>query len=156
MQEIGINGSSSHARGDGTLRGLSAVFIDERRVFIDNGAVHGKSQLERSLQFVKNQGELKQPRRVWVVWVTIKRFAQTGQGFHGAMPFSLWIDESGKMGYKSLAEQVNQMDRAIQGRVNLEGMSPEERNELKEYLKSDNNKHLWENATREFREAFGD
>ncbi|RIV28721.1 hypothetical protein D2Q93_01620 [Alicyclobacillaceae bacterium I2511] len=156
VQVIGVNGSQSHSHVEDTLRGLSAVFVDETRAFIDNGAVHGKSQLERSLQFAKEQGELIDPHRVWGVWVTLKHFNQTGQGFHGAMPFSLWIDAAGKVGYKSLAEQVNQMERAIQSQVALKGLSQKERSILKDFLKLAASGVYWENATREFREAFED
>ncbi|GMA49440.1 hypothetical protein GCM10025857_07970 [Alicyclobacillus contaminans] len=151
MEKLGLTGKSNHSADD-TLKGLSALFVDGDKVFVDNGAIHAKSQLERSLTFVKSADELTDPRTVYVFWITLKR--RDGQmGFHGAMPFVLLVDETNRLGYKSLAEQVNKMDKAVKGQVDVTGVPEAVVAAARDYLvrvRPD----LWEHAAPEFRAAF--
>ncbi len=55
MEKLSLTGKSVHSTDD-TLKGLSAVFVDGDRIFIDNGAIHAKSELERSVTFCQVEG----------------------------------------------------------------------------------------------------
>lgn len=152
--ELNLKSKVSHSV-DESMRGLSAVFVDGNRVFIDNGAIHAKSNIEKGLQFVKTLEELPNPRELWVVWITLKRHPSKDQGYYGAMPFRLWIDDEAKMGYKSLSEQVNQMDKAVKGHVDLSAMPEEVRSRLKGFLRKVR-EDLWTHAFPSFLEALGE
>ncbi|SFU38784.1 YwhD family protein [Alicyclobacillus macrosporangiidus] len=151
MEKLNLTGKSKHSSDD-ALRGLSAVFVDGERVFIDNGAIHAKSNLERGLTFVKNREEVPNPRDVWVFWITLRR-GPDGQGYHGAMPFRLWVDEAAGVGFKSLAEQVNKMEKAVKGQVDLTGVPDEVVARVGGFLKQ-LRPDLWDHAGEAFRTAF--
>jgi YwhD family len=153
MEKLSLTGKSVHSTDD-TLKGLSAVFVDGDRIFIDNGAIHAKSELERSVTFAKSKDELSSPRLVYVFWITLKR-SEGKMGFHGAMPFVIWIDEQAKLGYKSLAEQVNKMDKAVRGQIDLSDIPDEVRLKVRDFLVN-LRPDLWENAATAFRAAFDD
>jgi hypothetical protein len=150
VEKLSLTGKTQHSSDD-SLKGLSAVFVDGDRVFIDNGAIHGKSQLEKNITFVKSKDELQNPREVWAFWITLKRFDGV-QGFFGAMPYVLLIDDTARQGYKSLAEQVNKMEKAVKGQVDLTGVPEAVRSRVREFLvrvRPD----LWEHAAPAFRAA---
>ncbi|MCL6515437.1 YwhD family protein [Alicyclobacillus sp.] len=151
MEKLNLTGQSKHSSDD-ALRGLSAVFVDGDRVFIDNGAIHAKSNLERGLRFVKTREEVPNPREVWVFWITLRRNPE-GQGYNGAMPFCLWVDEAAGVGYKSLAEQVNKMEKAVKGQVDLAGVPDAVVRHVASFLHS-LRPDLWEHASEAFRSAF--
>jgi hypothetical protein len=154
MENLNLVGKSKHTSDD-AMKGLSAVFVDADRVYIDNGAIHAKSQLEKGLQFVRNVDELSDPKTVWVFWITLKRNEDKEQRYHGAMPFKILIDETAQKGYKSLAEQVNQMDKAVKGHVDLTGVPGDVKARLKDFLKGVRTE-LWTLASEEFLKAFDD
>jgi len=152
MEKLSLTGKSNHQTDD-AMRGLSAVFLDGERIFIDNGAIHGKSSVEQGIQFVKSKDEVPNPRLVWVLWITLKRNAEKQQGYHGAMPFCIWIDDKAKLGYKSLAEQVNKMDKVVKGTIDISALPADIRERLTAFLKSVRG-DFWAHASTEFVEAF--
>lgn len=152
MEKLSLTGKSKHSTDD-AMKGLSALFVDGDRVFVDNGAIHAKSELERGLTVVKSKEELQDPRLVWIFWITLHRFEGNVQGYYGAMPFQLWIDQQGTQGFKSLADQVNKMEKAVKGTVDLTAIDTETRNKARAFLESIRS-DLWENASPAFREAF--
>ena len=134
------------------MKGLSAVLIDGGEIFIDNGAVHAKSRIERGITFVKHREDVPNPRQVLGLWVTLHRF-DGEQGFYGAMPFWLLIDGDTQTGYKSLAKQVNGMDKAVRGEVELTGVPSEVLQQVALFLR-ELRPDLWEYAAPHFRAAF--
>ncbi|WAH35735.1 YwhD family protein [Alicyclobacillus dauci] len=151
MQKLNLTGTSKHQTDD-QMKGLSAVFLDGDEVFIDNGAIHAKSRLEVGVKFVDDQSAVPDARHIQGLWITLKR-QENGLGYAGAMPFDLWIDDSTKMGYKKLSEQVNQMDKAVRGQVDVQGLPREVVNKLGAHLQKIR-PDLWENASDSFRQAF--
>ncbi|EJY55234.1 hypothetical protein URH17368_1974 [Alicyclobacillus hesperidum URH17-3-68] len=151
MQKLGLTGTSKHQTDD-QMKGISAVLMDGDEVFVDNGAIHAKSRIELGIQFVKSLTEVPNPRRVIGLWVTLKRFAD-GMGYSGAMPFELWIDADAKLGYKKLAEQVNSMDKAVRGTVDLSQLTDAEIEAFASFLRQ-TRADLWEHAAEGFRSAF--
>lgn len=152
MEKLSLSGSSKHDT-DETMRGLSVVFVDGEDIFIDNGGIHGKSRIERGIRFAKSVDEVPNPRHVFGIWITLHRFQGGVQGYHGAVPFELQIDADASVGYKSLAQQVNGMERAIKGTVDISALPGEVKQRLAEFLKSVG-AQLWEHAEASFREAF--
>lgn len=136
------------------MRGLSSVFVDGEQVFIDNGAIHGKSQIERGVTFVRKLEEVPNPRTVWGFWITLHRFEGGVQGYYGAMPFPIQLDGEAQVGFKSLAQQVNHMERAVKGQVDLSDVDSAVKKRLANYLQSIR-PELWTNAAPTFLEAFG-
>lgn len=152
MEKLSLSGKSSHSTDD-AMRGLSAVFVDGERVFIDNGAIHAKSNVERGIQFTRTKEEVKNPREIWVFWITLKRDETKQQGYHGAMPFPIYIDDEAKLGYKSLSEQVNKMDKAIKGQIDVSQVPLDVLEKTVAFLKQVR-VDLWEHAKPEFQAAF--
>lgn len=154
MQKLNLTGKSKHGEGvDDSMRGLSAVFVDGQDVFIDNGAIHGKSQLERGITFVRKLEEVQSPRTLWVFWITLHRFEGGVQGYYGAMPFPIYLDAEAQVGYKSLAQQVNHMEKAVKGQVVLDGVPDDVKERLAAYLRS-LRRELWDHAAPTFLQAF--
>ena len=154
--ELSLTAKSGHDTPD-EFASLSAVLLDGESVFVDNGAIHGKSRVERGIQFgAKTAEEIPNGRRVSVVWVTLKK-GEGGMGFNGicaAIPFR--IDAEAKLGYKSLPDQVNKMGDAMQGAIKLETLETGEIRKLAHFLKEFRGGELWNNSRPEVREALGD
>ncbi|MFD1677516.1 YwhD family protein [Alicyclobacillus fodiniaquatilis] len=151
MQKLSLTGKAKHQTDD-QMKGLSAVLVDGDDIFVDNGAIHAKSRLEVGIQFVKSLDEVPNARHIQGLWITLKR-QENGLGFTGAMPFDLWIDAGQKIGYKKLSEQVNNMDKAVRGMVDLSKLEPSLRMSIGQYLQKIR-PDLWENASADFRHAF--
>lgn len=151
MEKLSLTGKSKHAVDD-QMKGLSALFVDGDQVFIDNGAIHAKSRLERGVTWVKTASEVVSGRMIQGIWITLHRF-EHGQGYYGAMPFSLFIDENAHVGYKNLTEQVNHMDKAVRGTVKVDELDNETRLRIGSFLAMVR-EDLWTHASEEFRAAF--
>lgn len=151
--ELNLTAKVGHGTPD-DFASLSAVIIDGDSVFVDNGAIHGKSRVERGIQFgAKSPDQIPNGRRVLVVWVTLKR-SENGMGYNGmcaAIPFR--IDAEAKLGYKSLPDQVNKMGDAMKGAIKLGTLEPEEKEKLAAFLCEFQAGELWNNARPEVRAA---
>jgi hypothetical protein len=152
MEKLSVAGKPGHGSGDDSLRGLSAVLVDGEQVFIDNGAIHAKSRVEKGIRFVADPAEVPHPRRIWGFWITLKRREGGAQGFHGIMPFELDIDAQAGVGYKNLARQVNHMEKAVKGEADLSGVPDEVRQRLRAFLQGVR-PDLWENAADSFKQV---
>jgi hypothetical protein len=154
--ELGLTGQTGHGRPD-EFASLSAVIIDGDSIFIDNGAIHGKSRVERGIQFgAKSPEQVPDGRRIIVVWVTLKR-GESGIGYGGicaSVPFS--INADAQLGYKSLPDQVNKMGDAMQGKIQLDVLTPEEKTTLAAFLQEFRSGELWNNSRSEVLAAFGE
>jgi hypothetical protein len=157
VEQLRLTSRPTHST-DNQLRGMSAVIIDGDSVFVDNGAIHAKSGIERGIRFVQRPEEVPEPRRAWICWVTLHRFdADDGQGkvqgYYGLQVFPVDIDAKAKIGYKSLAESVNKMGYAVKGKVDISPLPSAERRRLGEFLRG-LRPDLWEHANPAFRAAF--
>lgn len=143
MERLQLTGANRH-RTPEALSTLSAIVIDGVDIRVDNAAIHGKSWPERGIRFVRDPDEVPNPRRVVVVWVTLRRHP-AGLGINGLAACTMQIDAEAGVGYKNLADQVNKMDYAVKGRILLDLLTPEEHNMLGAFLKAQR-AELWENA----------
>ena len=113
------------------------VLSPEGSIKVDPGAIHGRSEIEQSVQFVQKRNQINNAQCFWLVWVAIELdVSQRPVRYKGVAVSELWIDPAAKRGYKSLAEAVNRMDEAMRGGVNLKTFGRTERLSIAQQLKA--------------------
>ena len=137
--------------GSINLNDVSSVIIDGGEAYIDIGAMHAKSRVERGIKFSPNKEDVPNGRKVWVVWVAVDR---TGEGayYAGATACEMLIDSEARRGWKILADHVNRLDYAIKRRFMLDELSPEEKKALKDLLIR-HNAEWWERSPEQLKAA---
>ncbi|WP_415839650.1 YwhD family protein [Paenibacillus tarimensis] len=132
--------------GAGTinLNDMSSVIIDGDQAYIDIGAMHAKSKVERGIKFSPNKEDVPNGRKCWIVWVAVDR-GESGQYYAGATACEMLIDTEARRGWKILADHVNKMDYALKRRYILEGLNDTERTALRNLLIS-HNEQWWANS----------
>ncbi|MBE3552276.1 MAG: YwhD family protein [Kyrpidia tusciae] len=151
MEELELTGQTRHKTPD-ELSGLTAVILDGENVYVDKGALHAKSRVERGISFSDDPARLGQGRRVAVVWVSLGRNEQHQPCVHGLGACEMWVNEGDQTGYKRLAEHVNQMDQAVKGRVSVDVLGSEERRRLADFF-AENHRDVWEASSASLRDA---
>ncbi len=148
--------SSKEHKGFGAgfidLNSLSAVIVDGDQAYIDLGAMHAKSKVERGIKFLANKEDVPNGRKCWIVWVAVDKNAEAGPYFAGATACEMLIDEEAKRGWKILADHVNRMDYAMKRRILLDGLNEPEKAALKNCLTSYNEAY-WNNSGDELKQA---
>ncbi|ASS76192.1 hypothetical protein CIG75_15420 [Tumebacillus algifaecis] len=132
--ELNLTGRDKHSTPD-ELQNLSAVMIHGDDIFVDQGAIHGKSRLERGIDFraAKGPEDVPNGEKIAVIWVTLKTY-EAGRGFSGIASAELVIDFPHGIGYKAMGPLVNQMDRAVKGRVDVSNLTSEQKAKLADFL----------------------
>jgi hypothetical protein len=102
---------------------------------LDPGALHGKSQLERTYQPVRKREELVNPLCYRMVWVAVA-LDQINRPvrYHGVCASALWVDLAQQRYFRSSAESVNRMSQAMRGGVHVSELPVEEREAVGELL----------------------
>ncbi|MBU5674281.1 YwhD family protein [Paenibacillus brevis] len=136
------------------LNSMSPVILDGNEAYIDIGAMHAKSKVEKGIKFSMNRDDVPNGRQVWIVWVAVDRSPE-GQFYGGLTACEMWIDTEARRGWKILADHVNRMDYALKRKVLLEGLSPEQKQLLKKLL-LDTNEQWWERSPDHVKAAFED
>lgn len=134
------------------LNSMSPVILDGNEAYIDIGAMHAKSKVEKGIKFSMNREDVPAGRQVWIVWVAVDRSPE-GQFYGGLTACEMWIDSEARRGWKVLAEHVNKMDYALKRRVMLEGLSPEQKSSLKQLL-IETNEQWWGRSPDNVKAAF--
>lgn len=137
--------------GAGTidLSNLSSIIIDQGEAYIDLGAIHAKSKVERGIKFSVNQEDVPNGRRCWIVWVAVAR-SEEGPYYGGMSACEMLIDTEAKRGWKILADHVNKMDYALKRRFILDGLDETEKALLKQRL-IEHNPEWWERSPEELK-----
>lgn len=113
---------------------------------LDAGALHGRSELEAGVRFVRQKHELPNARPAWIVWVAIELDrANQPMRYHGLTASELALDLEQGLGYKSLADHVNRISEAIRGVVNIERLPASLKPALRQQLHSIG-QALWEGS----------
>lgn len=133
------------------LNNVSSVIIDGDEAYLDIGAIHGKSKVERRIRFVTNRDEVPNGRQCWVVWVAVDRLEE-GPYYAGVTACEMLIDAEEKRGWKILPDHVNKLDHALKRRINVEELSVKEKGLLRNLL-IEHNPDWWERSTDELKEA---
>ncbi len=133
------------------LNNVSPVIIDQGEAYIDIGAMHAKSKVERGIKFLTNREDVPNGRKCWIVWVAVDR-NEEGPFYGGMTACEMAVDPEIKRGWKILAEHVNKLDYALKRRVMLEGLDAEEKKLLRELLMQ-HNPEWWERTSDSVKEA---
>lgn len=131
------------------LNSMSPVIIDGDEAYIDIGAMHAKSKVEKGIKFSTNREDVPNGRQVWIVWVAVDRSPE-GQFYGGMTACEMWIDSEARRGWKILADHVNKMDYALKRRFMLDGLSAEQRGALKKLL-IETNQEWWDRSSEELK-----
>ncbi|MET3699062.1 YwhD-like protein [Bacillus oleivorans] len=120
-----------------SLENISPVFVDveEKNAFVDIGAMHARSTVEKGIKFLKDKEQVPNGKPYWLVWVTINR-NEEGPYYHGVTACEMTVDRSIRRGYKSLPEHVNRMDKSLKGHVIVDHMDDSSKAVLGQFLKN--------------------
>lgn len=145
------DGHKGFGIGSLSLENVSPVFIDiqEKRAFIDIGAMHAKSDVERGIKFTTNREDSEGGKPYWLVWVTID-FKEEGPYFAGVTACEMVVNREKRRGYKILADHVNKMDKSMKRRIIVDHMDDESKLVLAEFLQS-HNLEMWERSDEQLR-----
>jgi len=146
-----IAGAKHKGFGAGSidLNNVSPVIIDQGEAYIDIGAMHAKSKVEKMIRFSPDKETVPNGRQCWIVWVAVDR-DEEGSFYGGMAACEMLIDTEAKRGWKILADHVNRMDAAMKRRVLLDGLGDEEKKALRELLQS-HNAEWWERTPEEIK-----
>lgn len=145
------DGHKGFGIGSLSLENVSPVIIDieEKQAFIDIGAMHAKSDVERGIKFTTNREDSAGGKPYWLVWVTID-FKEDGPFFAGVTACEMVVNREKRRGYKILADHVNKMDKSMKRKIIVDHMDDESKKILAEFLKS-HNIEMWENSDEQLR-----
>jgi hypothetical protein len=124
------------------LSRLSSVIIDGSEAYIDMGAIHAKSRVEKGIKFTMNRDDVPNGRKCWIVWVVVGRTEQDEKFYSGVTVCEMSVDAEARRGFKILADHVNRMDYALKGRYMLDGLSGAEQAALRNVL-IENSADMW-------------
>lgn len=133
------------------LSSVSSVIIDGDEAYIDMGALHAKSVVEKGIKWTANKDEVPNGKPYWLVWVTVDR-KEEGPYYAGATACYMEIDREARRGYKILADHVNRMDYAMKRRIMLSDLDDKAKQALKKLL-MEHKPEMWENASDEMKQA---
>jgi len=149
------DGHKGFGVGTLNLENVSPVFVDveEKTAFVDIGAMHARSKVERGIKFLKSKEEVPNGKPYWLVWVTIER-NEAGPYYHGVTACELTVDRSIRRGYKSLPEHVNRMDKSLKGHIIVDHMDDSSKKVLANFLK-EHNIDIWNNSSEKLKQDLG-
>ncbi|MBO8165363.1 MAG: YwhD family protein [Brevibacillus sp.] len=133
------------------LSSVSSVIIDGDEAYIDMGALHAKSAVEKGVKWTTNKEEVPNGKPYWVVWVTVDR-NEKGPYYAGVTACYMEIDREARRGYKLLHEHVNRMDYSMKRRIMVDELGETEKQALKKLLMT-HNPSMWENSSDELKQA---
>ena len=136
-----------------SLENISPVFVDviEQNAFVDIGAMHARSTVEKGIKFLTNKDEVPNGKPYWLVWVTIERTAK-GAYYAGVTACEMTVDREIRRGYKSLPEHVNKMDKSLKRYIMVDHMDEPSKKVLGTFLK-EHNEAIWNESSEELRRA---
>lgn len=150
-----VNKKETKHRGFGQgsidLSQLSSVIIDGDEAYLDLGALHAKSKVEKGIKFTVNKEDVPNGRPCWIVWVAVD-FKEEGKYYAGVTSCEMLIDTEEKKGWKILADHVNRMDYALKRRILLDNLGAKEKAALKQLL-VETDPGMWERSEDTLKEA---
>lgn len=133
------------------LNAVTSVIIDGEDAYIDMGALHAKSTVEKGIKWTTNKDEVPNGKPYWLIWVTVDR-NEKGPYYAGVTACYMEIDREARKGYKILADHVNRMDYSMKRRILVSELDEVSKGALKKLL-MENNAVMWENSTDELKTA---
>jgi YwhD family len=151
LKNDSTSGHGGFGVGAISLENVSPVFIDiqENDVFVDIGAMHARSAVEKGIKFLTNEDEVPNGKPYWLVWVATER-NEKGPYYAGVTGCYMTVDREARRGYKLLPDHVNKMDKAMKRKIIVEHMDEKSRKLLSEFLKS-HNEEMWNNSSEQLK-----
>ena len=140
------DGHKGFGKGALSLDNVSPVFVDieEGEAFIDVGAMHARSAVEKGIKFLPNKDEVPNGKPLWLVWVTVDHGGD-GAYYAGVTACEMTVDREARRGYKSLPEHVNRMDKSIKRHIIVDHMDAKSKGILREFLQK-HDEGMWERS----------
>lgn len=146
IKDDSTDGHGGYGIGAISLENMSPVIVDpaEGKAFIDMGAMHARSEVERRVKWFSDRDEVPDGKLYWICWVTVER-GENGPCYHGVAGSEILVDKPNKRGYKRLPEHVKHMEQSLKGKYVLDHMDEKSRKLLRDFL-IDFDESLWNNA----------
>jgi len=155
LNALNIVSSNVNHKGFGAgsidLSNVSSIIIDGEEAYLDMGALHAKSKVEKRIKFSPNKEDVPNGRTCWIVWVAVDRNPE-GTYYAGLTACEMLIDEEARRGWKILPDHVNRMDAAMKRKIMLDGLNEKERAALRQLL-MEHNKEWWDRSDNSLKEA---
>lgn len=150
------DGHGGYGVGALSLDNVSPVFVDvtEGEAFVDIGAMHARSVVEKGIKFLPNKEDVPNGKPFWLVWVTIDRKPE-GPYYAGVTACEMTVDREIRRGYKSLPEHVNKMDKSLKRHIMVEHMDDVSKGILSAFLKK-HNADMWNHSNEELKAGLGE
>ncbi|MEI5909042.1 YwhD family protein [Bacillus spongiae] len=147
------DGHGGFGVGSLTLENISPVFVDveEKDAFIDIGAMHARSTVEKGIKFTTNREDSEGGKAYWLVWVTIDRKAE-GPYYAGVTACEMVVNREKRRGYKLLPDHVNKMDKSMKRHIMVEHMDDSSKIVLADFLKN-HNQEIWDLSSEQLKKA---
>jgi hypothetical protein len=149
-KKLSLNVVSSNTKHKGfgagaiDLSNVSSVIIDGDDAYIDVGALHAKSKVEKGIKFTTNKEDSPNGRLCWIVWIAVDR-TEEGAYYAGVTACDMLVDPEARRGYKILSDHVNKMDRAMKRKIMVDDLNEKEKALLKQALIK-NNPEMYERS----------
>ncbi|WP_088104460.1 YwhD family protein [Halalkalibacter urbisdiaboli] len=140
------DGHGGYGAGVLNLDNVSPVFVDPKagEAFVDMGALHARSAVEKRIKFLPNKEEVPNGKLYWLVWVSIHY--KDGKPYYGGVTgCEMTVDTEIRRGYKSLPEHVNKMDKSLKGHILVDHMDETSRKILADFL-INHNEDMWNHS----------
>ncbi|EGA90005.1 hypothetical protein GPDM_08140 [Planococcus donghaensis MPA1U2] len=149
------DGHKGYGIGSLSLENVSPLFIDveEQEAFIDIGAMHARSEVERGIKFTTNREDSEDGKDYWLVWITID-FNPIGPYYAGVAACEMVVNREKRRGYKILADHVNRMDKSMKRKILVDQMDEPSKRVLADYLES-HNAEMWNNSSEQLHQDLG-
>ncbi|MBD1379709.1 YwhD family protein [Metabacillus arenae] len=137
-----------------SLDNISPVFVDieDGEAFVDIGAMHARSVVEKGIKFLPNKDDVPEGAKpYWLVWVTIDR-KQEGPYYAGVTACYMTVNREARRGYKSLPEHVNKMDKSMKRKIMVDTMDNRSKDILRGFLQN-HDREMWERSADELKEG---
>lgn len=149
------DGDGGYGVGTLDLNNVTPIIIDgeKEHVFIDLEALHGRSMIEKKVRFSPDLAHASDDYyRYWIVWVALQVGAN-GPYYAGCTASEVRVSKEErriKLGYKSLPEQVNYLDKALKGKFLLNHVDTNSKKLLSQFL-SEFNEAYWKHSPEELK-----
>lgn len=147
------DGHGGFGLGTISLSNITPVIIDieANEAFIDMGAMHARSKVEKRVKFLHDPDEVPQPAKpYWLVWVTTER-NEDGPYYAGVAACYMTVNKEAKRGYKNFPDHVNKMDKSRKGHIIVDHMDDKSKKILREFLKNFN-EDMWERSSEKLKQ----
>ncbi|WP_068777785.1 YwhD family protein [Paenibacillus sp. FJAT-26967] len=127
------------------LSNVSSLIIDGDEAYLDMGALHAKSAVEKRIRFSTNKEDVPNGRKCWIIWVAVDRTPE-GTYYAGVTACEMLVDTEARRGWKILADHVNRMDAAMKRKIMVDNLDDQEKALLRKAL-IDHNEEWWDRST---------